>query len=47
MDAAQTIFDRMVRAACGFESDYVRDEALSFFAVRRRVHVYARFDRGL
>ena len=45
METAQTIFDRTVRAACGFESLHVRDDALSFFAVRRRVRVYARFDR--
>ena len=45
IDTARTIFDRMVRAACGFESEYVRDSAVDSFAVRRRVHVYARFDR--
>jgi hypothetical protein len=30
MDTAQTVFDRMVRAACGFESLHVRDGALDF-----------------
>ena len=45
MDTTRTIFDRMVRAACGFESLYVRDGTLPFFAVRMRVHLYARFDR--
>jgi hypothetical protein len=38
MDTAQTIFDRMVRVACGFESLHVRDDALSFFTSRPRVH---------
>ena len=39
------IFDRMVRAACGFESEYVREGAADSFAARPRVHVYARFAR--
>ncbi len=38
MDTSRTVFDRTVRAACGFESEYVRDDALSVFAVRMRVH---------
>ena len=45
MDTAQTVFDRMVRAACGFESEYVREDAVDYSTVRRRVHLYARFDR--
>ena len=36
MDTAQTIFDRMVRAACGFESEYVRDGEVDLSAVRPR-----------
>ena len=47
MDTAQTVFDRMVRAACGFESLHVRDGAAVFSTARMRVHLYARFDRGL
>jgi hypothetical protein len=45
MDTAQTIFDRVVRVACGFESEYVREDAVDFSTARRRVHVYARYDR--
>ena len=45
MDTAHTFFDRMVRAACGFESEHVRDGAVDFSASRPRVHLYARFDR--
>jgi hypothetical protein len=37
MDTARKIFDRIVRAACGFESENVRDDAVDFFGVRRRV----------
>ncbi len=37
-DATHTVFDRTVRAACGFESEYVRDGAVDFSAVRPRVH---------
>ena len=44
MDTTQAIFDRTVRAACGFESEYVRDGEADSFAVRRRVPLYARFD---
>ena len=47
MDTAHAVFDRTVRAACGFESEYVRDGAVDSYAVRSRVHLYARFDRGL
>ena len=45
MDTAQAIIDRTVRAACGFESEYVRDDAADSFAVRMRGLLYARFDR--
>ena len=37
MDTAHTIFDRMVRAAYGFESVHVRDSVDNSFTVRRRV----------
>ena len=33
MDTAHTFFDRMVRAACGFESLYVRDGEVDSSAV--------------
>ena len=42
---ARTVFDRTIRAACGFESLHVRDSAFDSFAVRPRVHLYARFAR--
>ena len=45
MDTARTVFDRMVRAACGFESLYVREDRVPSSTARPRVHVYARFDR--
>ncbi len=44
-DTTRTIFDRIVRAACGFESLHVRDRAVDFSTARRRVLLYARFDR--
>jgi hypothetical protein len=44
MDTAQTIFDRVVRVACGFESLHVRDGAVPFSTAHRRVYLYARFD---
>ena len=37
MDTARTVFDRTVRAACGFESEYVREDAVDFSTVRMRV----------
>ena len=44
-DTSRIVFDRMVRAVCGFESLHVRDRLLDSFAVRPRVHLYVRFDR--
>ena len=37
MDTAQTVFDCIVRAACGFESEYVREDAVNFSTARMRV----------
>ena len=37
----EQVFDRIVRAACGFESLYVRDGAVDFSTVRPR-EVYMR-----
>ena len=37
MDTARTVFDRTVRAACGFESEYVREDAVDFSTARMRV----------
>ncbi|MCR5683295.1 MAG: hypothetical protein K6G29_12690, partial [Clostridiales bacterium] len=45
IETARMIFDRTVRAACGFESLYVREDAADYSTARMRVHLYARFDR--
>jgi hypothetical protein len=37
MDTTRTVFDRTVRAACGFESEHVREDAVDFSTARMHV----------